>query len=45
MSKRGRSDTSDTGGRKQRKTVTLEKLDVIRRYEHNEHLVDGVDAT
>jgi hypothetical protein len=45
MSKYGSSDRSDTGGKKQRKTITLEeKLDVIRRYECNERTVDTVNA-
>jgi transposase-like protein len=45
MSKRGSSDRSDTGGKKQRKTITLEeKLNMIKRYEHNEHAVDIVNA-
>jgi predicted aconitase len=45
MNKYGSSDRSDAGGKKQRKTITLEdKLDVIRRYEHNERMVDMVNA-
>jgi hypothetical protein len=44
MSKCGRNDRNDTGGKKQRRTVTLEKLDVIRRYERNEHTVNIVNA-
>jgi transposase-like protein len=46
MSIAGNSDRSDTGGKKQRKTITPEeKLDVIRRYELNESTVDIVNAT
>jgi hypothetical protein len=45
MSKRGSSDRIDTGGKKQRKTITLEeKFDAIRRYECNECMVDIVNA-
>jgi hypothetical protein len=46
MSKRGSSDRSNTGGKKQRKTITLEeKLDQIISYEINERTVDLVNAT
>jgi hypothetical protein len=46
MRKRGSSDRIDTGGKKKRKTITLEeKLNVIRRYECNESTVDIVNAT
>jgi hypothetical protein len=46
LSKHGSNDRSGTGGKKQRKTIIVEeKLDVIRRYEHNECMVDIVNAT
>jgi hypothetical protein len=46
ISKRGSSDRSDNGGKKQRKTITIEeKLHVIRGYERNERSVDIVNAT
>jgi hypothetical protein len=46
MSKHGSSGRSDTGGKKQRKTITLEeKLDGIRRYKCKKCMVDIVNAT
>jgi hypothetical protein len=40
------NDRSATGGKRQRKVIALEdKLDVIRRYEHNECMVNIAKST
>jgi hypothetical protein len=45
MNKYRSNDKSATCGRKQRKSVTFEeKLDVMKRYERNEHTVDVANA-
>jgi hypothetical protein len=45
LSKHASSDRGAAGGKRQRKSITLEeKLYVIIRYEHNKHTADIVNA-